>query len=190
MAYFQNEIALVAQKALSLLKEKERILIAIDGRCTSGKTTLAKALSQVLDVPFVSCDDFFLPKEKRTTERLAEIGGNMERERLFSEVIEPFLQRKSVSYSPFVCKTLSYGDAISLPPSKILIIEGSYSCHADLWQYYDLHIFLDVSQEEQRQRILKRNPKNANDFFTKWIPLEERYFQDGSVKEKADIILS
>lgn len=187
MAYFQNEINCIIPKVNELLKSKERVIIAIDGRCTSGKTTLAKALAGALSAPFVSCDDFFLPKEKRTKERLSEIGGNMERERLHNEVLLPFIQGKAVTYHPFLCQTLSYGEAILLPSSNILIVEGSYSCHNDLWDCYDLHIFLDITQEEQKKRILARNPQKADAFFTKWIPMEEAYFADGRVQEMAEL---
>ena len=190
MAYFQNEISCIIQKVNELLKNKERIVIAIDGRCTSGKTTLAKALAEALSAPVVSCDDFFLPKEKRTKERLSEIGGNMERERLYAEVLLPFIQGKAVNYRPFLCQTFALGNAITLEKSRILIVEGSYSCHKDLWACYDLHVFLDISKEEQKKRILARNPKNAEDFFTKWIPMEEAYFADGRVKEMAALCFS
>ena len=190
MAYFQNEISCIIQKVNELLKNKERIVIAIDGRCTSGKTTLAKALAGALSAPFVSCDDFFLPKEKRTKERLLEIGGNMERERLYAEVLLPFIQGKAVNYRPFLCQNFTFGNAITLKKSRILIVEGSYSCHNDLWDCYDLHIFLDITQEEQKKRILARNPQKADAFFTKWIPMEEAYFADGRVKEMAELCFS
>lgn len=188
MPYFQNEIALIKEKVSALLSRKERIVIAIDGRCASGKTTLAKMLAKELPCPFVSCDDFFLPPEKRTEERLSEIGGNMERERLYKEVLSPFLKGKAVRYRPFACKTASYGEEILLPKSNILIVEGAYSCHSELWACYDLHIFLIVSKEEQRKRILKRSPDNADDFFAKWIPMEECYLADGRVAKNAELV--
>lgn len=188
MPYFQQELALIQEKTAALLTQKERIMIAIDGRCASGKTTLAKMLSEELACPFVSCDDFFLPPEKRTKERLSEIGGNMDRERLFCEVLSPFLKGETVSYRPFLCQNASYGDAISLPKSKVLIVEGAYACHPDLWVCYEFHIFLTIPKEEQKKRILVRNPQNANDFFTKWIPLEESYLADGRIAENAEFV--
>ena len=187
MPYFQKELQLIQEKTAALLSQKEHIIIAIDGRCASGKTTFSKALAQELSAPFISCDDFFLPIEKRTPKRLSEIGGNMERERLFSEVLSPFLAGNTVSYRPFVCKNMSYGEVIFLPESRILIVEGSYSCHNDLWDCYDLHIFMTVSAEEQKTRILKRNPQNAPDFFTKWIPMEERYLENSRLLREADL---
>lgn len=189
MPFFQTELALIQEKTAALLLKKERILIAIDGRCASGKTTLAKALSEALSAPFVSCDDFFLPPEKRTSTRLSQIGGNMERERLYSEVIAPFCRGEAVSYRRFDCKSMTYGDLISLPKSRILIVEGAYSCHQELWDCYDLHIFVSVSKDEQKERILERNPHNAEAFFAKWIPMEENYLADGRVERQAEMII-
>lgn len=187
MPYFQQELALIQEKTAALLTEKERIMIAIDGRCASGKTTLAKMLSEELSAPFVSCDDFFLPPEKRTKGRLSEPGGNMERERLFCEVLSPFLKGEAVSYRPFLCQNASYGEAISLPKSNILIVEGAYACHPELWDCYDFHIFLTIPEEEQKRRILQRNPENANDFFTKWIPMEEKYLANSRLIQDTEV---
>lgn len=189
MPYFQKELTLIQEKISALLIQKERIVIAIDGRCASGKTTLAKVLSEELTAPFVSCDDFFLPPEKRTKERLSEIGGNMDRERLFLEVLSPFLREEAVCFRPFICQTMSYGNTIFLPKSNLLIVEGAYSCHPDLWDCYDLHIFMTLSKEEQKRRILQRNPNNANDFFTKWIPMEEKYLEGGRVAKNAELVI-
>ena len=56
--------------------------------------------------------------------------------------------------------------------------------------YYDLSVFLAVSAEKQRERILKRNaPAHAKQFFDRWIPLEQRYFDALDVKMRCDLIL-
>ena len=54
-----------------LLKEKEYVVIAIDGCAASGKTTLAKKLSNMFSASVIHMDDFFLPLEKRTEERVS-----------------------------------------------------------------------------------------------------------------------
>ena len=187
---FDNALRLIEEKANALLLQKEAIILAIDGRCASGKTTLAKALAARLFAQVVACDDFFLPPEKRTAERLLEIGGNMERERLLAEVLLPLTNNQSASYRPFVCQTASYGEPVTLLPSRIVIVEGSYSCHSDLRNCYDLTVFLSINEAEQRRRIEKRNPTNANAFFEKWIPLEERYFAGSKVEQTAGLSLT
>ena len=64
-------------------------LVAIDGRCTAGKTTLAGLLQGKRSCNVVHMDDFYLPFAKRTPERMAQPGGNMDFERLLSEVLLP-----------------------------------------------------------------------------------------------------
>ena len=42
------------------------LVVAIDGRCASGKSTLAAKLQQGLHCPVFSLDDFFLRPQQRT----------------------------------------------------------------------------------------------------------------------------
>ena len=67
--------------------KKLPVLLAIDGRCGSGKTTLAGMIAQRYRAEVIHMDDFFLQKDQRTPERLAEPGGNVDRERFRQEVI-------------------------------------------------------------------------------------------------------
>ena len=63
--------------------------------------------------------------------------------------------------------------------------------NVDLAPYYDLSVFLSISAEKQRKRILKRNaPAHAKQFFDRWIPLEQRYFDALDVRNRCDLILS
>ena len=70
------------------LAEKGRIVLAIDGRCGAGKSTLADRLAAQWNGRVIRADDFFLRPEQRTPERLAEPGGNLDRERMKAEVRE------------------------------------------------------------------------------------------------------
>ena len=79
--------------------KKGKIKIAIEGGSASGKTTLSSMLQNIYDCSIIQMDDFFLPKEKRTSERLATPGGNIDYER-FLELMVPALQEKNpFSYS-------------------------------------------------------------------------------------------
>ena len=61
-----------------LLEEKNFVIVAIDGKCTSGKTTLASKLAELYDCNVFHMDDFFLRPEQRTPARFAEVGGNVD----------------------------------------------------------------------------------------------------------------
>ncbi len=170
------------------LKYKSSLIIAVDGRCASGKTTLANSLKSKLECNVIHIDDFFLPPDKRTKERLDEAGGNFDRERFISEVLIPLKEGRAFSYCPFNCKTGDFSPPILCKQNRITIIEGAYSCHPELFHSYDITLFLSVSSKKQLERIVKRNgEKQAEIFKTKWIPLEEKYFAAFSVKERCDI---
>ena len=72
-----------------LWEKKDMIIVAIDGKCTSGKTTSASKLAEIYDCNVFHMDDFFLRPEQRTSERFAEIGGNVDYERFQEEVLFP-----------------------------------------------------------------------------------------------------
>lgn len=170
------------------LKYKDSLIIAIDGRCASGKTTLAMNLKNKLKCNVIHIDDFFLQPSMRTKERLDEAGGNFDRERFIFEVLIPLKEGRKFSYRPFNCKKGDFDQSINCNPSKITIVEGAYSCHPQLFDSYDITVFLSVSHEKQLERIVKRNgEKHAEIFKNKWIPLEEKYFTVFSVMEKCDI---
>ncbi len=161
-----------------ILKTKESVIVAIDGRCASGKTTLASKLQEKLNCNVIHLDDFFLRPEQRTEERFAEIGGNIDYERFTEEVITPLKTNKAFEYRPFDCHTLDFKSAVRVVPNKITVIEGSYSCHSFFGKYYDINLFLDAEKDLQLERIKNRNGEDALKIFVdKWIPLEERYFE-------------
>ena len=172
-----------------LMCTKQGVIVAIDGRCGAGKTTLATALQQRFDCTLVHMDDFFLPPEKRTPERLSQPGENVDHERFLSQVLKPLKQGKDFAFCPFDCSKLDYGDPIVIHPGALTIVEGSYSCRPGLWEYYDLRIFVDVDPEEQMRRIVKRNPLSEQSFRTRWIPLKEAYFKAFDIRQKCDIII-
>ena len=166
-----------------------RVTLAIEGGSTSGKTTLAKLLTQLYDCTVFHMDDFFLRPEQRTQERFAEPGGNVDRERFLEEVLLPLHKQETVSYRRFDCGTFTLAEPVAVKPSKLIIVEGAYSMHPELAEYYTLSVFLEISSETQRKRIEKRNtPELAKRFHEEWIPMEQRYFTELKVKERCDLI--
>jgi len=173
-----------------LMAERERVLVAIDGGSASGKTTLGALLQSIYACPVFHMDDFFLRPEQRTPERFSEPGGNVDRERFLSEVLLPLREGKAVDYRRFDCKTFTIASPRRIEPGRLNIIEGAYAMHPDLAPYYDLTVFLAVSAEKQRERILKRNaPVQAELFFDRWIPFEQRYFAALNVPERCDLTI-
>ena len=184
-----SEIISDIRKAIRPLENSQKpILIAIDGRCSAGKTTLAAGLQKELGCCVIHMDDFFLQPQQRTPERYREPGGNVDYERFLTEVMEPLVKRESFTYHPYDCKRQAFSEAIQVESCSITIIEGSYSCHPSLWDFYTLRIFMDIGKVDQRRRIMQRNGEAAWSVFQeKWIPLEEIYFKAYGIKDRCDL---
>lgn len=176
------------QEITRVLEQKEFVLVALDGRCAAGKTSLANEMQSTYGCNVVHMDHFFLRPEQRTAERFNEPGGNVDYERFLQEVLQPLKENKAFSYGIFDCHKQKITEYAEIVPKKVTIIEGSYSCHPELIEFYDLKVFLDVDTKEQQQRILKRNGIDGVSVFqNKWIPLEEKYFSAYCVKERSNL---
>ena len=168
----------------------QSIRIALDGRCASGKTTMAAHLSKIYDCNVFHMDDFFLRPSQRTPERLSQPGENVDHERFLQEILLPLSEGREVCFRKYSCAKQELELPTTAFPKRLNIIEGSYSLHPSLFGFYDLTAFSDISEAEQRERILKRNsPEMAEKFFSTWIPMEEAYFSSLNIREKASLIL-
>lgn len=180
----------VIQTIKKLEKSNMPLIVAIEGRCCSGKSSLALQIKKVFNCNIFHMDDFFLPFEMKTKERLLKPGGNVHYERFNEEILIPLQKNETVIYRPYNCSKGELDKAIYITPKKLTIVEGSYSMHPTLQQAYAYKIFLNVDPQVQLQRILNRNgEKMLNNFVTKWIPLEENYFSTLNIKNKCDTII-
>ena len=164
-------------------EEKERFVIAIDGRCAAGKTTSADILSGVLDAAVVRCDDFFIPVEERCCPH--EI--NLDTARFLSEIVRPLKEGGSLGgYVAYDCHADRFFEK-KLPQARFIIVEGSYATAPIFGRYYDYSVFVDVSEEEQKKRLLLREgADNYELFLNKWIPLEEEYFSRYGISKRCE----
>jgi uridine kinase len=158
-----------------------RAVLAIDGDCAAGKTTLAARVAARLDCNVFHMDDFFLPPVLRTEARLGEAGGNIHYERFLSQALAPLLQNAPFSYEAYSCKSDSTR-TVSITPKPAAVIEGSYALHPRFLEAYRamdaVMIFLSIPPEEQIRRIRSRDGEAMlRRFREEWIPMEKRYRQ-------------
>ncbi len=179
----------ICETIRSSMAAGNRMIVAIDGRCAAGKSTVARAIAERLQASLIHMDDFFLRPSQRTPERLATPGENIDHERFLQEVILPLKENKPFAYRPFLCGPQALGDPIRVSPTAVTLIEGSYACHPSLRDSYDLRVFLTVDPEEQMERIRKRNGDYATVFRNTWIPLEENYFLECAVRECCHLVM-
>lgn len=175
----------------ALLSHRESVTVAIDGCSGSGKSHLANLLQQVYSCNVFHMDDFFLPPSRKTPQRLAQPGGNVDYERFAQQVMGPLNRGEAFSYGVYHCQTGQVSPSSPVPRRQLNIVEGVYSLHPALAQSYDLKIFLTVPRPVQHRRILQRSGAFLfQRFVDQWIPLEDIYFSQLDIAGQCALVLN
>lgn len=175
---------------LAKLPDDKVKVVAIEGKCGSGKTIFAKGLASLLGAGTIHMDDFFLPEELRTAERLAEPGGNIHYERFIEEVIPNVRNPETFAYGRFDCGKMAIRGERWVDAERLRIVEGSYSCHPKFGDYMDIRVFLDVDEAVQKSRLIDRDGGEILEKFENvWIPMEQKYFAAFDIPGKADVTI-
>ena len=165
-------------------------MLALDGRCGSGKTTLANALAaQLPGCTLLRTDDFYLPPARRSPDWAHTPCANMDLTRLRDEALRPAYAGQPVAYRAYSCREGAYLPPAQLPAQPLVILEGSYSHHPLLRPYETLRVFVTCTKAEQTRRLQAREGARYADFAARWVPLEEGYFAQYGVAESADFVV-
>ena len=175
-----------------LAKVKCAPIIGIDGMAAAGKSTLAEELASLVGGCVVHMDDFFLPEEMRTAERLRQPGGNVHYERFRDEVLAGLTRGGDVAYRRYDCRSGTWLERVHRA-APVAVIEGSYSHHPAFAQAYAalgaLRVYVYTAEEERIKRLRMREGERFFTFQTRWIPLEKSYIEAYDIKSGADIAL-
>lgn len=196
MAYNSGDFEALCARVSSLLGQQAAagagqrpVLLALDGRCGAGKTALAAALAGRFAASVtLHTDDYYLPTERRAAGWETTPSANMDLERLRDEALLPLRAGYTGQYRAFCCGAGCYRAGGPLSPQPLVITEGSYSCHPKLSELYDLRVFVTCTPERQAARLKAREGARYAAFAARWVPLEEAYFKQYGIEQKADII--
>ena len=186
------DFSTLTQKIAALLAAhpEQPVLIALDGRCGSGKTTLAGQLAEQFPASIVfHTDDYYLPPDQRIPDWEKTPCANMDLARLREELLRPARAGEPVFYRAYSCREGAYQPAQELAAQPLVILEGSYSHHPLLTGYETLRVFVTCSKDEQVRRLQEREGERYANFAARWIPLEEGYFAKYQIAENADFVV-
>ena len=183
----KKELKILIQKISSILSRKENCIVAIDGNCASGKSTLANELSQFFDTRIIHLDDFYLPRGVKDLN--TSFDGNIDLKRFKEEIIDKLFD-DSLTYRAFSCKEQKIVSSSNLAKKELTIVEGSYSLNPYFGKYYDLSIFIKISEETQLKRLKERNKDNYLDFINKRVVLENRYNSHYGIEKSAMLVIN
>lgn len=190
---------LILQKLQFLLATKPLVIIAIDGRGGSGKTTITSKIQTELgiSVQIVHMDDFYYPSSKRT--KLAtQFDYNFDWQRLELQVLKPLTNGFNSNFKKYNWNKDKLDGSNKIIPTGLIIIEGCYCLQQNLQKYYDLKIWVETDKKTAFQRGLNRDLilKNSLDLNQKiaswheWQRLEDIYISKTDPTSTANFVIN
>jgi para-aminobenzoate synthetase len=178
------------------------LVVAIDGRSGSGKSTVAKALAQSVDAGIVPCDDFFAASvtdaewDRRTPEQRA--ADAMDWRRLKREAIEPLRAGRSARWCAFDFLAGPGSDGTypmqrtptELAPKSVVLIDGAYSARPELADLLDLSVLVEAAPTTREARLAAREKAEfLRQWHARWDVAEEHYFGHVRPPSAFDVVL-
>jgi len=202
----KSELQKLLVKRICEIKTNEPILVAIDGVDTSGKTTLANELKELItDRPVIrlSIDGFHNPEEKRIQKGDLSPDGYYYDSFNYDYLTKNVFARIKSGTNPitprifdFRSESVPLQEQINIPTNSVIIFEGVFLLRKELFDYWDFKIFLDISFKTAIERAKKRDIDYFNDmnllhdkYNFRYIPGQKIYFKEENPVSTADIVI-
>ena len=152
---------------------EKRIMIGITGESASGKSTICKEISNVINnykmpVTILTTDNYFndiseLIKIYGTFDALRDHGYDVDSPESFQlDVLKEDLDKISMGEDVYTPEYLINGTGISVPKAKfvpsnkIVVVEGMASMYKDIKDIFDIKVYVETDIDIRKERFLKR----------------------------------
>jgi len=154
-------------------------LIAIDGLPCSGKTTLAAALGQSLDVNFLHFDDFLLSPSSWPGDIRPLFPFPFFRHKMFFDAVRAIARDGICSFFPFDWDSMEIsGHLHHVRSDRPILVEGVSVLSPEIPSLYDVRIFVQSDRSSLLEAVCKRD---GNLFREEWetlfIPSADLYMR-------------
>lgn len=183
---------------LAFLRQLDRrqrsLLVGIDGRGGSGKSTFARQLETAGgDVTVVEIDDFYRPARERRARPArgdSEVGGDFDWRRLRGQLLLPLSRDEAANYQRYDWPADELAEWHTVAAEGIVIVEGSYGTRRELFDFYDYTVWIEAPHEVRLERGLRRGGQNTLDrWLNEWMPEEERYLNAENPAARVHLVL-
>lgn len=179
-----------------------RLVVAIDGRSGSGKSTVAEAVAQDIDAVIVPCDDFFAANvsdaewDRRTPEQRA--ADAIDWRRLKREAIEPLRTGRPARWLAFDFLAGPRSDGTyplqrtprEFAPKPVVLLDGAYSARPELADILDLSVLVEAAPATRQARLAAREAADfLREWHVRWHSAEEYYFGHVRPPSAFDLVL-
>jgi len=180
------------------LQRKSLVLVALDGRSGTGKSTIAQAVAARVDASIVVSDDFYAGGNddvwygRSASEKVAQ---GIDWRRMRKEVLEPLLANKPASWHPLDFQPGSgwigwKEEFVMLEPAPVILLDGIYSARPELADLVDVAVLIETDDLVRRKRLVVRE---GQDFMQRWHQLwdaaEDYYFTHIRPRSSFDLLL-
>lgn len=172
------------------------VLVAVDGRSGTGKSTLAGALAARHRGRCVAADDSWSGGGRDHWQALApneRADRAIDWKRLRVQVLEPLLAGRPARWRAFNWET---GEGLAdcareCEPAPVIVLDGAYSTRPELSDIVDVSVLLTLDDQTRRSRLMERE---GDEFMGYWHGLwdaaEDYYFATVRPPSDFDIVLA
>lgn len=203
-----NQIEKILAEKIIELKQSEPFVVCFDGVDTAGKTILANKVDDELrkrdcDSIRVSIDKFHNPRDERTKQGNLSPKGYFEDSFNIEKIKEYVLEPIRAGGARIVSGIYDYKtekeidrSTIKITDKSIILFDGIFLNRDELFGYWNLSIFLDITFENVLIRALERDvnlfgngEEIENRYTNRYIPGQKLYMEKCKPKERAHIVI-
>jgi hypothetical protein len=154
------------------------LVIAVDGRSASGKTTFAARLATALHAPLVHTDDVASHPSFFDWWPL-----------MIEHVLEPFRAGRTINWTPETWINWGREGGIVVPVAPALVLEGVSASRRELMDLIDMTIWMEIDPHLAEHRGLERDGPENRAFWFEWQAEEVPFLNQDRPWERANLIV-
>ena len=206
---YDHSVRLLEDRIISAAVERgcevgRPVVVALDGRIASGKSTIAGRLDSRSDVVRVPLDDFYqtaiAEADLNRFSAAEKLDFVFDWTRVRSDSLEPLRASRPGRWHAFdftsgltEAGTYQLSSAVTeVQPAPIILLDEAYSASAPLSDLIDIAVLVDAPTSVRRARSLARgdSPEFLSGWHRIWDEVEVYYFDHVRPPSSFDIVLS
>ncbi len=155
------------------------MVVAVDGRSGTGKTTYAARLAERLGAPVLHLDDVYPGWDG------LEAGVSV----VARSVLAPLATGGLAAYERWDWMRSRPGRRVVVPPTSVLVVEGVGAGARPAGDHAAVMVWLEADDGLRRRRALTRDGAVFARQWDRWAAQEERIFDRDRVRDRADLLV-